>query len=148
MIRNIVGTNTSYLIDTSILISALLEKEKEKKREIAVKVLSEGINRASVTEQNLIELINEVYLFPNKLNKNEMEEITTIIKDFKSVYRILYSSKETVDYALLLAFSKKISFSAAYISQIMFENGIKTIYTERDKEFKKIPGLKVINPFS
>jgi hypothetical protein len=29
----------------------------------------------------------------------------------------------------------------------MKENGIDTIITENEKDFKKIPGIKVINPF-
>jgi predicted nucleic acid-binding protein len=28
----------------------------------------------------------------------------------------------------------------------MKENGINKIYTENEKDFKKIPGIKVINP--
>jgi len=30
----------------------------------------------------------------------------------------------------------------------MLENGIRTIYTENTMDFKKISGIKVINPFN
>lgn len=145
MLRNIVGVKDSYLIDTSILVSALLEKEKEDKRNVAVKVVSNGINKACLCEQNLIEFVDALNL--GQLDPKEQDEVKIIIHDFRSVYSILFPSKETLEHALLLSITKKISFDVAYIAQIMFENGIGTIYTEREKEFKKVPGIKAINPF-
>jgi predicted nucleic acid-binding protein len=41
----------------------------------------------------------------------------------------------------------KAKFWDAVIAETMKENEIVKIYTENEDDFKKIPGIKVINPF-
>jgi len=40
----------------------------------------------------------------------------------------------------------KVSIWDSLIAETALENGIVKIYTENLKDFKKIPGLKVVNP--
>ncbi len=38
-------------------------------------------------------------------------------------------------------------FWDALIAETMLENGVSTIYTENEKDFKKMRGINAINPF-
>jgi len=35
-----------------------------------------------------------------------------------------------------------------FLAATMFDNGVRTIYTENEGDFKGLPGIEVINPFS
>lgn len=53
----------------------------------------------------------------------------------------------TVEYALALLKLYGIPYWDALIASVMLENSILTVYTENEKDFRKIPGIKVVNPF-
>ena len=41
----------------------------------------------------------------------------------------------------------RATFWDALIAACMLEKGIKTIVTENERDFKRIPGITIINPF-
>lgn len=43
--------------------------------------------------------------------------------------------------------SLKVPFWDALIAACMLENGIKIIVTENEKYFRRVAGIRVINPF-
>lgn len=148
MIKDLLNNQEPFLIDTSILVSAMLSKEKKDRRAIAAKIVSDGINRAAIMESSLIEFISVVYM-PHKqpLKKQDVEEVAIIVKDFESVYKVFCPSKQAINQAIMLSFTKKIDYNVALLAQTMLDSNIRLIYTEKQKEFNKIPGIKAINPF-
>ena len=55
-------------------------------------------------------------------------------------------NENTIRAALKSSFAFKSPFLDTLIAETMKDHGLNTIITENEKDFIKIPGIKVINP--
>lgn len=113
-----------------------------------MQAIFEGKKTAYITNQILGELFYTLTRNFNKpLEKEASKLIVSSIISSNNWTKLDYDSK-TIDKAINLSNNYNISFWDCVISATMIENSIFTIYTENEKDFNKIPGIKVINPLS
>jgi predicted nucleic acid-binding protein len=62
-------------------------------------------------------------------------------------WRVLDRREETVVHAMELVRQRRVPFWDALIAACMLENAIETIVTENERDFKRIPGITITNPF-
>ena len=136
------------LFDTNIIVYAYdeLEVEKRKKCLSLLQPIFEGKGKGYVTNQ----ILGETFIVLTKHMKmpSSIEDAKDIIELFISSnnwVKINYDYK-TVKKAVGYVKEFKINFWDAVIAATMIENNISSIYTENEKDFKKIPGINVINP--
>lgn len=94
------------------------------------------------------QILAELYFVLTKKKGVPKEEAKTIVSNFIESDRwakVDYTT-ETVNRTITSSKAIDIIFWDILIAETMKENGIDTIYTENEKDFKKIPGIKVINP--
>ncbi|MFH1587729.1 MAG: PIN domain-containing protein [Candidatus Diapherotrites archaeon] len=133
------------LIDSNILVYAFDKSEKQK-HEKAKKFLTEALrNKTGILSiQNLAEFH---YTITKKAKRPVSKEFSQeTIKELTNSLWILKYTESTLINSINLENLYKIHFWDALIAATMQENNIKTIYTENTKDFKKIPGIKTINP--
>ena len=132
--------------DTSILVYAY-DKSEPEKREICSKLLEEVFNKEKagyISNQILAEL----YFVLTEKKGVPKEEAKTIVSNFiesDSWMKVDYDT-ETVNRTINSSKNIDVISWDILIAETMKENGIDTIYTENENDFKKIPGIKVINP--
>ena len=136
------------LIDTNILVYAYDISEKAKRR-IARTLLDEIWNEGGgvVTLQNLAEFF--VVVTRKVENPISVASVRTIIADILRSRRWLVIDRraETLLKAIELVEHNEAPFWDALIVACMLEHSIHTIVTENEHDFKKIPGITVVNPF-
>jgi predicted nucleic acid-binding protein len=135
--------------DTNILVYAYDQSEKEKKyiAEKLVENVFNGQTNGTLSNQILSELF---YVLTEKINKPLTKETAA-----KIIRKYVLSEKwEKVDYTNLTTLRAALnssyhnsSFWDTLITETMKENGINMILTENEKDFGKMPGIKIINPF-
>src|SRR3989344_1533201 len=135
------------LFDTNILVYAYntYEAEKRKKCLPLVESVFNGETKGQITNQILGELFH--VLAENMKNPFNSEEAKKIVDSFitsNNWDKFNYDYK-TVKKATTYVKDYKIHFWDALIVATMVENNISSIYTENEKDFKKIPGINVIN---
>lgn len=62
-------------------------------------------------------------------------------------WRVLDRREETVVQAIELVKFHRVPFWDALIAACMLEHGVSVIVTENERDFKRIPGITVVNPF-
>ena len=132
--------------DTNILIYAynLNEPRKRKLCKQIVKDVFSGRDVGVVSGQILVELYNSL---TRKLAVPE-DSARKIVESFilsENWLKINYN-ENTIRAALKSSFAFKSPFLDTLIAETMKDNGLNTIITENEKDFIKIPGIKVINP--
>lgn len=137
------------LLDSNILIYAYDSSEKEK-HTIAKNLLADCWKRKKVYALS-VQNLSELFVVTTKKITSPLkpDEIKKNIKDITSFsnFNIFAINKNTIINATNISSENNISYWDALIASVMKENYIYTIITENDKDFKKIPWLKVINPF-
>lgn len=139
--------NEELLVDTNILVYAYDTSQGEKHtkaKEIVEKVWKEG--GGVITVQNLGEF---VFVVTRRVrNPIPIAEAKKIVEGIKSSakWRILDRTIDTFLREIEIYESFQIPFWDAQIISVIWDNGVKKIVTE-DKDFEKVPGIKVINPF-
>jgi len=136
-----------YLVDTNIIVYAFVYDDP-KKQEISYKLLLNAFNdvNANFSIQNIAEFANVMQnKFKLDLNSDHLRSIVYDLRGTNS--NILYYSFDTITGAINICTESELHFFDALLAQTMIENGITTIYTENESDFKKVKGLKVINPF-
>ena len=133
--------------DTNILIYAydLSEPRKRKLCKQIVKDVFSGKDVGVVSGQILVELYNSL---TRKLAV-PTDSARKIVESFilsENWLKINYN-ENTIKAALKSSFAFKSPFPDTLIAETMKDHGLNTIITENEKDFIKIPGLKVINPF-
>lgn len=134
-----------YLIDSNILVYAYDKSEKQKYA-MAEKFMENAWNdsNAIFSLQNLVEFYAVV---TSKIEKPiNKEKAKQILIDCYQGFEIIHYSYQTVIEAINIQNLHKIGFWDALIAATMEENSIEIIYTENEKDFKKIPWIKVKNP--
>lgn len=135
-----------YFFDANILAYAYDERF-EKKKEICKKLV-ESVFKGETTGVVSNQVLGE--LFKALIDKFgvSVENAETIIKSFiisDNWVKVGYDTN-TVLGAVALVKKFKSKFWDAVIAETMIESGVEMIYTENEKDFKRIQGIKVINP--
>jgi predicted nucleic acid-binding protein len=136
------------LIDTNVLVYAYDISERGKRR-VARSLLDEVWEEGGgvVTLQNLSEFF--VVVTRKVENPIPVASARTIIADVVRSRRwlILDRRVETIMRATEFVEHHGAHFWDALIAACMLEHGVRTIVTENERDFKKIPGISVVNPF-
>jgi len=137
---------SEIFFDTSILIYAY-DKNEPKKQTIAselVKAIFDKEMIGYVSNQILSELY---FVLTEKkgMSKEDAETIVLSFLDSDSWTKVNYDA-QTVKTTVKTAKTLAVIFWDILITETMKENGINKIYTEDEEHFKKIPGIKAINP--
>jgi|SRR3989344_3592596 len=137
------------LFDTNILVYGYDTSEKEKRDKCfdILKDVFDGKEEGYVTNQILGELF---YVLTQNMKKPLDDEYAKkIVDSFISSdnWKKINYNHNTLKKAMVYVRDYRIHFWDALIASTMIDNNILVIYTENEKDFKKIPGIKVINPF-
>ncbi len=134
--------------DTNIICYAFDSSEPSKRKiceRLIERVYKEEICGA-ISNQVLVETYNALtrkFEMPVDKAKEIMKSLTTS----EHWYRINYTS-DTLDRALDSSNEVKVPFLDMLIAETMKENFIIDIITENEKDFNKIPGIRVTNPMN
>jgi predicted nucleic acid-binding protein len=134
------------LVDSNILAYAY-DKSEVQKNIIAKGTLKNLWQEKSgaLSIQNLAEFY---YTITKKIEfPLQPDNAKQIILDFNQAFQIIKYDEKTIISAINCQEIYKIHFWDALLAATMEENGIETIITENEKDFKKIKWLKTINPF-
>lgn len=136
------------LIDTNIIVHGYVLLRAGKHR-IARNIIEEIWKKGNgiTALQNLCEFFSVVTKqvenpMPLELARKIIEQILTSPK-----WQIIDRDEKAVLKAMDLVEKSRVPFWDALIAASMLENGIKNIFTENEKDFKRVPGIRVINPF-
>ena len=144
-----IENNSRSLVDSNILIYAY-DKSESIKNAIAEKILEDifaNKKNAAVSTQNLSEFfVNITSKIEKPISTIEARHIIQEIISMSNV-NILTIEKQTILNAIDISSELDASYWDALIATVMQESNIRTIITENEKDFKKIPWLTVINPF-
>ncbi|MBI2542995.1 MAG: PIN domain-containing protein [Candidatus Aenigmarchaeota archaeon] len=141
--------NDELFYDTTILVYAYDESETEKGNicKSLVENVFSGESKGVISNQVLAELFSVLTTkMKIPLSKEVAESLVDKFVESSNWIRINYT-EGTVKSAMSTSKVNKTEFWDSLIAETMKENGIETIYTENEKDFKKIPGIKVVNPF-
>jgi predicted nucleic acid-binding protein len=133
--------------DTNILCYAY-DNSEPSKRAVCQRLVERALMgeiKGVISNQILVELFNAC-------TRNlgvPLDQANIIVRSLiiSKHWRKVDYDYNTVDKALNHSASFKTPFLDVLISETMKENGITTILTENEKDFCRIPGIKVINPF-
>ncbi len=133
------------MIDTNLLV--YLVDNSDAKKHQAVKEFFEAIQGHRrdyfISTQNLREFSNTMV---NKTNAS-IEKIQLYLTQFYLTFNVLHENVMDSHAAIALTRETKTPFWDALLSSTAKRHEIKLIYTENTKDFERIPGIKVINPF-
>ena len=136
------------LVDTNILVHAYTVSD-ERKHRAAVALVEPiwGGQQATTTLQNLCEFFVVVTRKVAKpLSPAEAQVIVEGVLA-ASPWRVIDRGPGTVRKAIGLVKAYRASFWDALIAACMLEHGVPTTVTENEADFRKIPGITVLNPF-
>jgi len=136
------------LIDTNVLVHGyvLLNANKQASaRDIISPIWQEGGGLTTV--QNLCEF----FAVATKKVKTPMpvDRAQSIVREIlrSGKWRVIDRREESVLHAIELVKLRHIPFWDALVAACMLENGIHIIVTENERDFKRVPGITVNNPF-
>ncbi len=133
------------LVDTNVLIYALQPDSDRQPK--AAALLKDLISKETgvVSAQNLAEFCS---LATEKFAKTmDFDQASSFLSEVSKSLEVISYDEKTVAEALRLSYLHDLHFFDALLAAAMSESGIETIATENEKDFKKIPWLKVVNPF-
>lgn len=132
--------------DTSILVYAY-DKNEPEKYVIASELIKKVFNKEMIGYVSN-QILSELYFVLTEKKNVTKEDATNVIMTFiesDSWIKLNYDIR-TVKGAVGFAKISEVMFWDILIAETMKENRIYKIYTENEKDFKKIPGIKVIDP--
>lgn len=137
---------TKKLIDTNILIYAY-DNSDPIKHEIAKKVLKELDENGEglISAQNLAEFSR--VLCEKAIPSISYNQVRIYVLQLKSLYQIIAYNEQEVVEALHLASNYGLHFFDSLLAATMESNFVNEIVTENERDFSKLHGLKVTNPF-
>lgn len=141
-------TAETRLIDTNVLVYAY-DLSEPAKRQVARTLLDQIWDEGGgvVSIQNLSEFF--VVVTGKVQYPITVSDARTIISDILRSGRWLVLTQEdnTIVAAIDLVERTGVPYWDALIAACMLEHGVTTIVTENERDFRKIPGITVINPF-
>jgi predicted nucleic acid-binding protein len=134
----------NILIDSNVLIYAETTDD-EQKHATAISAME----KAKLDYVPFISIQNLNELCSNLVKKSKLgyDSINDRISSHKDSFELVSFSVETIKTATQLAREHKVHFYDCLLAATMRENKIFAIITENEDDFKRIPGIKVINPF-
>lgn len=141
--------NDNFFFDTSILVYAFddTESTKHKIAKELVELVFENEKVGFVSNQVMAELFNVLTeKVAEPLSKSEATRLVSFFIDSPSWEKFDYNNI-TVKKALLTSTHYGVSVWDAIIAETVKEHGALEILTENEKDFAKIPGIKIRNPF-
>ena len=141
-------TEGEQLVDTNVLVHAyvLLDARKQASaREIILTIWRDG--GGVTTLQNLCEFF--AVATKRIARPMRVEHAQSIVKQIitSTKWRVLDRREATVLHGIELVKVYRLPFWDALIAACMIENQISVIVTENERDFKRIPGITVSNPF-
>lgn len=136
------------LIDSNIIVYAY-DKSEKKKHEIAKNIVGKiwkGEEYAALSVQNLSEFFTSITIKRKSLSAKEASEVVHNFTEV-SCWQIFHVTEASIRLAASISANYAADYYDSLIAAVMKEHGIKEIITENEKDFTKIPGIKVINPF-
>lgn len=133
------------LVDSNILVYAY--DNTSDKHEKAVETIEKYMleEKIVLSIQNIVEFTRVVTeKIPKAIPKEQARNIILELSELSEI--ISYDSHVVAD-ALLICKASRLHFFDALLSATMEKEGIKTIITENEKDFKKIAWINAINPF-
>ena len=141
-------TDGEQLTDTNVLVHGyvLLSANKQAlARDIISPIWQEGGGLTTV--QNLCEF----FAVATKKVKNPMpvDRAQSIVREIlkSGKWRVIDRREESVLHAIELVKLHRLPFWDALIAACMIEHEVSVIVTENERDFKRLPGITVINPF-
>jgi predicted nucleic acid-binding protein len=141
-------SDEARLFDTNILVQAYTISD-ERRHEIALPLIERvwAGEEAATTLQNLCEFFFVVTRKVAKpISPSTAESVLRGILS-GSQWTVIDRTSETVFKAIELVRVHRAPFWDALIAACMLEHDVHTIVTENERDFKKIPGINVFNPF-
>ena len=139
-------TEPKALIDTNVLVYAY--SPLSNKHAAATKTLRQAIEsgRATISVQNLVEFSR---VMSEKLpEKTPLDKVRIHVMALSEAMSVFAYHADAVARALQLSGQYHLHFFDALLAATMEVNRVFAIVTENDRDFRKIPWLKVVNPFS
>ena len=138
----------SVFFDTNLLVYSY-EKKSDRKctvcRDFVLDCFARKVHLA-VSNQVLAEFFSVITTkSESPLTIGEAKKLILLITSSSAWDKLNYTT-QTVIRAAALSDEHGLSIWDAFIAATMLEHGITTIYTENEKDFKKMPGITVINP--
>lgn len=136
-------------LDTSVMAYAFDEGET-KKRRIAMEIVSsifEKKIKGTLSNQILLELF---LVLTRKMKPPLTKEMASdIVKELirSDGWKKVNYTYKTVHDALDIVEFHNVSLTDAIIARTAIENKVTKIFTENEREFSRIPNIKVVNPF-
>ena len=141
------------LLDTNILVCAAASKSPwhAKAKELRDQAAA-GEIEACVAAQVLAEFY-AVVTDPRRLQPalTPSQARGEVQNYLSSRLRLILPKETTLARVLHMLGSRSIrggKIFDLFLAATMFDNGVRTIYTENEGDFKGLPGIEVINPFS
>lgn len=137
------------LIDSNLLSYVFDDSEPEKRR-ICAEMVAECWKRKrdfAVSVQNLSEFYVVVTeKIENPIPANLAKRFIELIIEFQG-WHVLNYNENTIKSAIDISTEYSIHYWDALLAATMRENNVFCIHTENENDFKKIPWIKVLNPF-
>ena len=137
-----------WVFDSNLLVYFLDEKSSffEPTKQLFSLIIIKQIT-GILAHQNILEAEN-VFITKYKLNKDAvLDSMEKVVDSF--YFELISPSATTFE-----QFNKLYSSSTAktdiydyYLAATMLDNGINRILTGNSKDFSRIPGIEVVNPF-
>ncbi len=125
-----------YLIDTNILIYFIDGKFSESQKEKVISIFTKSFKISIISK---IEFLG----FEEYLDKSKFE----IAKNFISHANVFHLDDDMADTIIEIRQRKKIKLGDAIIAATALSHDL-TIVTRNQKDFEKINGISVFNPFA
>ncbi len=138
-------TEPKVLIDTNVLVYAY--SPLSNKHAAATKALSQAIesDRATISVQNIVEFSR---VMSEKLpERTPLSKVRMHVMELSEAMGVFSYHADAVARALQLSEQYRLHFFDALLAATMEANRVFAIVTENDRDFRRIPWLKVVNPF-
>jgi predicted nucleic acid-binding protein len=142
--------NGHKLLDTNVLVYAF-DKSETQKHEKAKKIIEACLaqkERFYISTQNISEFYHVITRYVEKpVSKPEARRLCEKFIFFSGFVKISPTTHALLE-AMEINAETGVGYWDALIAATMIENGITSIITENGKDFRKILGLVVSNPFA
>ncbi len=135
-------TERLRFLDTNVLIYAE-SRDDTRKYQIALNTVIESSGNSGTCISNQI-LAEFSYQMGKAFTASELNDR---ISDYQKAFNTVAYTMEDIKTANQLSETYKLHFFDALIVATMKANNIGIIITENEKDFKKIPWIKIENPF-
>lgn len=147
MIQSFRKHEDMILVDSNILIYAI--NTSSPKSSEARRFLQSHRSTLCIAQQNILETLR-VITHNNFPNPMKIDQALKVVLDIVSNFPIITPSADTL--AVFLELSQKYNFTGkmlfdVYLVATALGDGIRTIATDNEKDFRKFEQIEVLNPF-